>query len=716
MSEEQPDPGETLPRGPSLPRAFRSPLVQVGLLIAATALLLYVLSSWRYFQLETGTWDLGIYQQALYSTAHGHPFYEAADLETGGFGSFLQVHSALLLFALVPVYSATPSPLTLLAVQSAVVASAAAPLYLLARDVTTSHAKSLAVVLLYLLGVATVSSTLFDFHVEAFIPLEYFAFVLFFQRERYLAAGGVAFLGFVTMESLPWLVVAVGLFYGLPPFWSLLVRFRDSLRTAEGRRGAVPDSLVPSHRLVACAVLVVVCVGAYYLLLALREDWIATWLGTSPFPQSAVSAGYIIGGSPTALGLSVGNLGAAFFQKATYWLLLFAVVGFVPLLAPRTLLLSLPWFAFTFLSGDTNLTEIGFQYGFLAGPPLLVSFLYGARRLDRDLLDRLFGALPAPKESAKGLPPAAVPGRRTGRTAVVAVGILVGFNLLMSPLNPALQSSPNLGAAYRLSYSTPSGFTDVERIAGLVPPGSTVVASDNLFPFVANSLAAYSFLWGPDPTLGLPFNATVPPDFVFLAENRLSAVPPWLTGLLYQPSVYAVRGSVFASPAGSVLLFERGYSGPSVDLGGPPIGPIAIDPQQIDLGPFSTRQTDPASPMGTIIQSDPGTEGLVWQGPYGSVPAGNYTVTIFLRAWATQTAASQNLSAPVLSLNANAFGQALWFTTTVSFGSISGGGYVSVELPLAVPELSVGVVFRGYALNPAYGLGFAGIVLTPHPT
>ena len=63
----------------------------------------------RALELQTTTWDQGIYMQSLWSTVHGRPFYEAADFETGGFSSFLQVHSAFVLYLLVPIYAALPS-------------------------------------------------------------------------------------------------------------------------------------------------------------------------------------------------------------------------------------------------------------------------------------------------------------------------------------------------------------------------------------------------------------------------------------------------------------------------------------------------------------------------------------------------------------------------------------------------------------------------------
>src|SRR5580698_7690161 len=91
-------------------RFVRSPRAWLAVAVVASAVLTFVLANVRLLEFDTTTWDFGIYQQSLWSASHGGPFYEAADWETGGFGSFLQVHSAFVLYLLAPVYGAFPSP------------------------------------------------------------------------------------------------------------------------------------------------------------------------------------------------------------------------------------------------------------------------------------------------------------------------------------------------------------------------------------------------------------------------------------------------------------------------------------------------------------------------------------------------------------------------------------------------------------------------------
>ena len=175
---------------------FRWLLVAVVVYFAVA----FSLSWLRAIELQTTTWDLGLYQQALWTTAHGRALYETADVETGGFGSLLDVHTSFVLFLVAPLYGALPYQTTLFALQAAVVALASVPLYFLARDLTGSPRLALVAGLMYLVWTPTLSGNLYDFHPEAFLPLEVFALVLCWNRGRYAAGFAVAALAFATLE------------------------------------------------------------------------------------------------------------------------------------------------------------------------------------------------------------------------------------------------------------------------------------------------------------------------------------------------------------------------------------------------------------------------------------------------------------------------------------------------------------------------------------
>ena len=82
------------------------------------------------------------------------------------------MHSAYVLYALGVPYGWFSSPLLLLAVQSAAVGLAAVPLYVLARRTTGSVRLALGCSLLFATWAPVLGAGLYDFHVEAFLPLK----------------------------------------------------------------------------------------------------------------------------------------------------------------------------------------------------------------------------------------------------------------------------------------------------------------------------------------------------------------------------------------------------------------------------------------------------------------------------------------------------------------------------------------------------------------
>ena len=85
------------------------------------------------------------------------------------------------------------------------------------------------------------------------------------------------------------------------------------------------------------------------------------------------------------------------------------------------------------------------------------------------------------------------------------------LRLLFSPVNPLL-SNDAPGAAYDISYSPPLPLNDLHALVALLPSDGVVLASNDLFPLVANDVNAYSMFWGPNPNLELPFNLSHLPD------------------------------------------------------------------------------------------------------------------------------------------------------------------------------------------------------------
>ncbi len=672
------------------PRRFfgLTPTRWLLLAVAIYFAIAFALSWLRALEFQTTTWDQGLYQQALWTTAHGRPFYETADVETGGYGSLLEVHSVFLLYLVAPLYGALPYEATLLALQAAVVAAAAMPLFYLAMDVTGSPRLALLAGAAYLGWTPTLSSNLYDFHPEAFLPIEIFSLVLLWNRGRYAAGFAVALVAFLTFEFAPLIVFCVGLVSLFP--WPEALGAAGGALTARLRRGL--RSLARpwrDARIRASVALMAASAGAYGVLLWVRVALLPD-LVPHPTLTSGVS-GYVIGATPAALGLSLPNFGFGFEQKIVYWLVILGLLAFVPLLARRAMLLSVPWLVFTFFSANLNYVTLGFQYGFIAGSTLLVAFVFGlprARRLVDALADR--------RASPAG---AALRPRPAGRVAVLAaIAVLLAVNIALTPVNPAL-SNAGLGSAYRLSLTPPPGGGDVDALAALVPATATVVASDDLFPLVANDPNAYSFLWDPDPQLYLPFSFSDPPTYVLIAGDRTDAVLGWLSSALYDPAVYGVRAVVWSSSIGTVLLFEAGYRGaaqvlgPGLSAGGTFFGGT------LAAGPVGVVARAAGSADAAVVENDPGAIGTEWYGPGLALPAGNYTITVSVRAQGIPGFPAPNATAPAVWIGAVAWAEPTFYGWSAPFGALDGAGFSTVEFDVSVPSPTIEFDLQGVVLD-----------------
>lgn len=678
-----PEPARAAPRG--------RPPVWLFTAVLVSAIAVTVVSELRYEALLGTTWDLGIYQQALWSGAHGGHFYEAADYETGGFGSFLQVHSAFVLYLLAPAYGAWPDPLLLYAVQAAVVALAAVPLYYLGLSRGASSRRALGLAVLYLAWAPAIDGALHDFHIEAFVPLTYLSVTYLWSTQRY-ALGVAAFVvAAATMEVLPVLLAFLALLLGAE-------RLRPHLRELRGRNWG---ATLRDRDLWAAGALLLGSVVAYYLLLELRTDLLAAWFGFPAYPVAPV--GYVIGGTPSGLQLSVSSLSLLFPQKIFYWLVLFTLVGFLPALRPRALLLVAPWVLFTVFIADGNYTILGFQYGLVAAGPMFAAAAWGLPYL--------------PWPSAAPEPAPARPLRRyrwmRPRPMALAAIALVAINLSLTPF-AGLVGNTGPGLNYSIGQAWPPAAQGAFSLAGLVPPRAPVLASDLLFPLVANDPNAYSLIWLPDPTLLLPFNGTDLPEYVLIAEDRLGGIPPWLVATIYNRSDFGVRGVAWGTPDGTALLFEAGYSGPLASFGTAPPSAEAIGAEELTIPAGEAENvSDPSSPGGLAIASLPYAVGLLWDGPHSDLAPGQYDLTLWVRASPTIAGEVPAPDIPVFTFVADEFAQPDWLYDTVEYGAIAGTGFTALQFMLNVTAPSLSVAFPGYALDPSAGIELEAIDLAP---
>lgn len=622
--------------------------------------------SWQYLELVRYDIDLALNQQVLSSTLQGgkpYQFYEAYNCIQHGQCSYLLVHQAFIGYGVALVYALAPTPFTLLAIQSFIFALAAVPLYLLAVDVLGSRTLSLAVAGAYLGWLPLlILATRDTFNWECFIPVELVTVFWLWSRRRYTVAAPVVLITFLTYEVNTVLLFFVGLYF-LWPWFAKAAKLLFRTIVPKSREVAAFGSRLRSWgkwiwtafhvpEVYSSLALVVSSLVAYILLklFVLHGGWL---FGLPPVPAAYALP---VGSPNEAFSFTYAYLSFEWKAKLWFWIVMYLTLGFIPLLAPRCLILVTPWIALTIFNITPPFWSFNQHYAVPAAPALLIGFTYGVYRLYRWSSKRWSraivggprpigrGAASSTKSGVSRNPSSVTPvwkvtspagSPRAAAFLVVGIVVLVSANVFLSPLNPlAADIVPGFGPpfppTYGINYNAPPSFDPLQQLVSTIPHDAIVAAPNPLFPLVANDPYAYPLLGAGSGLYNLPGNESTRVAYVLLPYNTPAGqIGVGLLSLLYNHADFGVRGCVESSGQGGIELFERDYNGtaqvfgpadtlcPNYFAGGS--GLIASSDASLDA--------NTSSPSGVVIQTGPcETIGSypVWTGPGISLPAGTY--------------------------------------------------------------------------------------------
>ncbi|UCC99585.1 MAG: DUF2079 domain-containing protein [Phycisphaerales bacterium] len=158
---------------------------------------------------QTAGFDLGNWDQIMWSMLHGRPFWITQYANTT---NTLGGHVEFILLLLFPLYGLHPGPETLLVFQPLLVALGALPVYWLAEERLRSQVAGLIFAAVYLLYPALQSAVAFDFHgLTVAVPfLTYALWAMYTRRYRLFAV--MAILAMTCKEDIPLLVLMMGLY------------------------------------------------------------------------------------------------------------------------------------------------------------------------------------------------------------------------------------------------------------------------------------------------------------------------------------------------------------------------------------------------------------------------------------------------------------------------------------------------------------------------
>jgi len=326
----------------------------------------------RHYTFTSSAWDLGIFNQALYTTVkQGKLFYYTAELYANPGGILFGVHFSPILFFIIPFYVILPRPETLLVIQTVVLASGVYPTFLIAKKTLQNRSISLLFSFLYLLYCHLHSVNLFDFHPDAFfVPFALFSWY-FFTKQKWTGHFLFLLLCFFTKEtaSIPFLV------FGLVDAWSIRERILASLR---GREFHDKRILIP-----------IATIAISILWYPVAKAFIHLF---NPSPPSRFVQGTpwnILGGNPLNLS-TLGSLttldfaGALQYQfdlKLFYLFTVLAPLAFLPVIKYSHFLPVVPWLLLAFLSNYSPYYHLGHHYSAIVVPFSIIAAISGLESL-----------------------------------------------------------------------------------------------------------------------------------------------------------------------------------------------------------------------------------------------------------------------------------------------------------------------------------------------
>ena len=294
----------------------------------------------------------------------------------------------------------------------------------------------------------------------------------------------------------------------------------------------------------------------------------------------------------------------ASLKSLSYWMLSFLLLLFLPLLKTKNILLMLPWMYETIVV-DPAMGTLGNQYSFVTLSVLIpavvvsLSLMRGMdalkiKRYLRILLLISGGVIVALVADGLGMNPIdkvnlvlilaaeasyalfvfgirkirmvrSLIRKFNAKKAIVTLFVAtLSMSLILSPFNTVNDNRYNL-PGYEISYSVNPQSAYIPLIQSFITPGSTIVASDNLFPIVANHDKAYEFYntyMTESNARYFPFNGSVLPRFILYDSYQSVYMPSWvIPSLNHYGLVLLINGTGYP---GNIYLYELGYSAPTI--------------------------------------------------------------------------------------------------------------------------------------------------------
>jgi uncharacterized membrane protein len=544
---------------------------------------------------QSYAWDLGIFNQALYTTIHnGKLFYYTVELFLNPSGSYFAVHFSPILFLLLPLYAINSSPITLLIIQSFALSLGAIPLYLLAKKLLRSDKVGFMLAIVYLLYPAIQGANWIDFHPTALLPLLFFSLCYFMVTKRWKLYFPCVILTLMIEENVFFVVLIIAAYYFLTSGnLKSLFKLNKPLRMNEK---------------LASAITLIVCI-IYYAFSVYTKNYFpispkyaeffkATWaysvLGVQGDPK--LFSFYVLSNPQNAFNALMYD----YSLKFLYIIFLFGPLLFIPFKSKLTIgiigLLSL------FLFSNYNAYYlIGSQYALFVVPLIFTATIYGLRKFDFRF-----------------------------RYSILKTMLLVTllFTVSISPISPISDSLKKEGLLWQSAINlTPNENTvSLDDLVNAIPSNASVLTQNTIFPHLSSRINAYV----------IPFSNVVN-DTEYL-KSLINGSEYVLLGLSLPDSntqfVFneITRNNSYGAYAlaSNAILFKRGFQGEPLFTHFTEYRVFSAY-KDLDIAPFSRVIDDSSEVNEKVVLCPANLSGYFMFGPYTYLLPGSYEVTFMVK-------------------------------------------------------------------------------------
>jgi uncharacterized membrane protein len=402
----------------------------------------------RHYRMESASYDLGIFDNLMWSLMHGDGFYSSPAY--GPEGNHLARHATFAAPLLLPIYALFPRAETLLVIQALMVASTPIPIYLMVRRIVGSAWVGCALGLAYAVYAPLHGAVFFDFHFLTSAPplIAWVFYLLQTDRDRALMI--------MTAIALAWREDIGAILAG----GGALVFLRGDRRT----RAFVFTFVCTAYFMIV----------KFALMPVFGESATFAWIYKELWPERQHNFGGVLQTLLTNPTYAFETLIDP--KKLLFVLQLFVPLLFLPIRHRFAWVALLPAAVFTLLATKyPPAYQISFQYSAYWGPPL---FLATAVVLH----DRF-----------------AASGRRASLTGNVVAILLV--TLITSFYFGSIFESPIFrtgftGLRYEVTEEDREQVAAFRRIAALLPADASVAATDTEAPHLSGRTYCYTLRFG----------------------------------------------------------------------------------------------------------------------------------------------------------------------------------------------------------------------------